>query len=284
MSKKMFIIIGAFVLLILINSVLFTVDEKEQAIILQFGKPLRVIQEPGLNVKIPFIQVIEYFEDRLLEYDSAPTEIITEDKKTLVVDNYACWKITEPLKFMQAVHDENGAQSRLDDIVYSELRVELGRFNLHDVVSSMRDTIMEGVTVRCNLKAQEYGISIVDVRIKRADLPEENEKAVFERMRAERIRQANQYRSEGEEEALKIRAQTDKEKVIILAEAYKKAEADRGDGDSQALKIYADTYQKDPQFYRLIRTLEAYKKTLSNETTVIFSSDSEFMRLLENLR
>lgn len=284
MSKKMFTIIGAFVVLILINSALFTVDEKEQAIILQFGKPVRVIQEPGLSVKIPFIQVIEYFEDRLLEYDSAPTEIITEDKKTLVVDNYACWKITDPLKFMQAVHDENGAQSRLDDIVYSELRVELGRFILHDVVSSMRDTIMEGVTVRCNIKAQEYGISIVDVRIKRVDLPEENEKAVYERMRAERIRQANQYRSEGEEEALKIRAQTDKEKVIILAEAYKKAEADRGDGDSQALKIYANAYQQDPQFYRLIRTLEAYKKTLIDGTTVIFSSDSEFMRLLERLK
>ena len=220
----------------------------------------------------------------LLEYDSAPTEIITKDKKTLVVDNYACWKITDPLKFMQAVHDENGAQSRLDDIVYSELRVELGRYNLHEVVSFLRDTIMEGVTVRCNEKSQEYGISIVDVRIKRADLPEENEKAVFERMRAERIRQANQYRSEGEEAALKIRAQTDKEKVIILAEAYEKAEADRGGGDSQALKIYADAYQRDPQFYKLIRTLEAYKKTLVDGTTVIFSTDSEFMRLLEHLK
>jgi len=285
MNKKVIIIVVTLIVLfIILNLSLFTVDEKQQAIILQFGEPIRTIQEPGLNAKIPFIQTVSYFEDRLLEYDAAPTEIVTKDKKNLVIDNYARWEISDPLTFMQAVRDEIGAQSRLDDIVYSELRVELGRYNLIDIVSVHRDTIMGVITKRCDEKSQKYGISIVDVRIKRADLPVENEKAVFSRMRAERIRQANQYRSEGAEEALKIRAQTDKEKVIILAEAYKIAETNRGEGDARALKIYADAFQKDPTFYRFLRTLEAYKKTLNNNTTIVLSTESEFFRLLESLK
>ena len=285
MNKKIIIIVGTLIVLfIILNLSLFTVDEKQQAIILQFGKPIRTIQKPGLNAKIPFIQTVSYFEDRLLEYDAAPTEIVTKDKKNLVIDNYARWQITDPLAFMQAVRDENGAQLRLRDIVYSELRVELGRYDLIDIVSVHRDTIMEVVTEKCNEKSQKYGINIVDVRIKRADLPVENEKAVFQRMRAERIRQANQYRSEGAEEALKIRALTDKEKVIILADAYKIAETNRGEGDARALKIYADAFQKDPTFYRFLRTLEAYKKTLNNNTTIVLSTESEFFRLLESIK
>lgn len=285
MNKKIIIIVGTLIVLFIILSLsLFTVDEKQQAIILQFGEPIRTITEPGLNAKIPFIQTVSYFEDRLLEYDAAPTEIVTKDKKNLEVDNYARWEITDPLTFMQAVRDENGAQLRLRDIVYSELRVELGKYDLIDIVSVHRDTIMEEITKRCDEKSQKYGINIVDVRIKRADLPVENEKAVFQRMRAERIRQANQYRSEGAEEALKIRALTDKEKVIILADAYKIAETNRGEGDARALKIYADAFQKDPDFYRFLRTLDAYKKTLNNNTTVVLSTESEFFRLLESLK
>ncbi len=285
MNKKIIIIVGTLIVLfIILNLSLFTVDEREQAIILQFGEPIRTIQEPGLNAKIPFIQTVSYFEDRILEYDAAPTEIVTKDKKNLVIDNYARWKITDPLQFMQAVRDENGAQLRLRDIVYSELRVELGRYDLIDIVSVHRDTIMKEITTRCDEKSQKYGISIIDVRIKRADLPVENEKAVFQRMRAERVRQANQYRSEGAEEALKIRALTDKEKVIILADAYKIAETNRGEGDARALKIYADAFQKDPTFYRFVRTLEAYKKTLNNNTTIVLSTESEFFRLLESVK
>lgn len=285
MNKKIIIIVGTLIVLfIILNLSLFTVDEKQQAIILQFGEPIRTIQEPGLNAKIPFIQTVSYFEDRLLEYDAAPTEIVTRDKKNLVIDNYARWKISDPLQFMQAVRDENGAQLRLRDIVYSELRVELGRYDLIDIVSVRRDTIMEEITKRCDEKSKKYGISIVDVRIKRADLPVENEKAIFQRMRAERVRQAKQYRSEGAEEALKITALTDKEKVIILAEAYKIAETNRGEGDARALKIYADAFQKDPTFYRFLRTLEAYKKTLNNNTTIVLSTESEFFRLLESIK
>lgn len=285
MNKKIIIIVGTLIVLfIILNLSLFTVDEKQQAIILQFGEPIRTIQEPGLNAKIPFIQTVSYFDDRLLEYDVAPTEIVTRDKKNLVIDNYARWRISDPLQFMKAVRDENGAQLRLRDIVYSELRVELGRYDLIDIVSVKRDTIMEEITKRCDEKSQKYGISIVDVRIKRADLPVENERAVFLRMRAERIRQANQYRSEGAEEALKIRALTDKEKVIILADAYKIAETNRGEGDARAIKIYADAFQKDPTFYRFVRTLEAYKKTLNNNTTIVLSTESEFFRLLESIK
>jgi len=285
MNKKIIIIVGTLIVIfIILNLSLFTVDEKQQAIILQFGEPIRTIQEPGLNAKIPFIQTVSYFDDRLLEYDVAPTEIVTRDKKNLVIDNYARWRISDPLQFMKAVRDENGAQLRLRDIVYSELRVELGRYDLIDIVSVKRDTIMEEITKRCDEKSQKYGISIVDVRIKRADLPVENERAVFLRMRAERIRQANQYRSEGAEEALKIRALTDKEKVIILADAYKIAETNRGEGDARAIKIYADAFQKDPTFYRFMRTLEAYKKTLNNNTTIVLSTESEFFRLLESIK
>jgi len=285
MTKKyrLILIIAGVVFILLIAS-LFTVDETKQAIILQFGKPVRVISASGLNIKIPFLQTARFFEDRIVEYDSAPTEIVTKDKKNLVIDNYARWRITDPLKFMQAVRDESGAQRRLDDIVYSELRVELGRYNLNEIVALKRDTIMDEVTERCNVMAQEYGISIVDVRIKRADLPEENEKAVFDRMRAERLRQANQYRSEGEEEALMIRAQTDKEKVIILADAYKIAETNRGEGDASALKIYADAFQKDPAFFRFVRTLEAYTKTLNNNTTIVTSTETDFFKLLDKIK
>ena len=154
---------------------------------------------------------------------------MTKDKKNLVLDNYAKWRISDPLKFLQTVGAENGASSRLDDIIYSELRVELGKYDLIEIVASHREQIMEKVTENSNTKALEYGIKVIDVRIKRADLPQENEKAVFERMRAERKRQANKYRSEGAEEALKITAQTDKEKVIILAEAYEKSEKIKGD-------------------------------------------------------
>ena len=284
MNKKIILVLIILAIIILLKFSLFAVDETRQAIVLQFGKVVRVIREPGLNIKTPFLQTVRYFEDRIIEYDSAPTEIITKDKKNLFLDNYARWRITDPLKFMQTVRDENGAQRRLDDIVYSELRVELGRYDLNEIVSVRRDTIMHEVTERCNEMAQEYGISIIDVRIKRADLPEENEKAVFDRMRAERLREANRYRSEGEEEALKIRAQTDKEKVIILADAYKIDETNRGEGDAQALKIYADAFQKDPTFFRFVRTLEAYTKTLNNNTTIVISTESEFFRLLDKLK
>lgn len=264
--------------------VTFTVDERESIVITQMGKPVRTVVEPGLHFKLPYpFQTVHVFEDRLLEYDSAPTEIITKDKKNLVVDNYASWRIVDPLKFMQTVGTEIGAQSRLDDIVYSELRVELGARDLHEIVAVSRAEIMEIVTEKCYQKTLEYGIEVADVRIKRADLPEENEKYVFDRMRAERTRIANQYRSEGNEEATKIKAETDRDRTLILAEAYRKAQEIRGEGDAEALKIYANAYQRDPYFYEFTRSLEAYEKSLSQKAVVILSTDSELFKFMERL-
>jgi membrane protease subunit HflC len=280
MRKGTFLILIIIAVLILANLTLFTVDETKQAIVLQFGKPVRAIKESGLNWKLPFIQNVRYFEDRLLIYDSAPTEIITKDKKTLIVDNYARWRIINPLTFLQTVRDINGAQTRLDDIVYSELRVDLGLFNMSEIVSEKRESIMERVTKICNEKANTYGIEIVDVRIKRVDLPPENEKYIFERMKAERERIAKQYRAEGEEESAKIIAETEKEKTVILAEAYKTAQILKGEGDAEAAKIYTESFNQDAEFYKFFRTLEAYKNTFKDKTTLLFSSESEFLKYL----
>jgi len=280
MKKGTMVIIIIIALLILANLTLFIVDETKQAIVLQFGKPIRVITEPGLNFKLPFIQNVVFFEDRLLVYDAAPTEIITKDKKTLIIDNYARWKIIDPLKFLQTVRDLNGAQARLDDIVYSELRVDLGLFNMSEIVSEKRESVMKRVTNISNEKANTYGIEIVDVRIKRVDLPPENEKYIFERMRAERERIAKQYRAEGQEESAKIIAETEREKTVILAEAYKTAQTLKGEGDAEAIRIYAESFKQDPDFYKFYRTLEAYKNSFKEKTTVLLSTDSEFLKYL----
>ncbi|MFQ6673359.1 MAG: protease modulator HflC, partial [Fidelibacterota bacterium] len=207
--------------------------------------------------------------------------IISADKKRLEVDNYARWRINDPLRFYQAVRTINGGLNRIDPIVYSELRVELGKHVLSEIVDKRRERIMELVTEETRDKLEEYGIEIIDVRVKRADLSLENEKAVFDRMRAERSRQAKQYRSEGEEEALKIRAETDKEKTIILAEAYKQSQSIRGEGDAKAVEIYAKAFQSDPRFYEFVRTLETYQKVIDDNSTLILSTDSELLDLLK---
>ena len=265
---------------IVLGNSLYRVWETEQVVITKFGKPVATITEPGLKFKVPFIYKTNFFENRLLDYDSAPTEILTMDKKTLIVDNFAKWRIINPLLFLQTVQNENGAQTRLDDIIYSELRAEIGRNIFHDIISGKRVDIMKEVTRQCDVKAEEYGIEIVDVQIKRADLPQENERAIYDRMTAERNRIASQYRSEGEEEALKIRAETDKEAAIIIAEAEKKAEEIKGDGDAQATAIYADAYNRDKAFYSFMRTLQAYEKTIDSTTTLIMSPSAEFFEYL----
>lgn len=281
------LIIGAFVVVILLYllgiSPFFVVDITETALVVQLGKPVRNVTEPGLYIKIPFIQEITYFDKRLLGYDSPPEDVITQDKKTIVIDNYAKWRILDPLKVYQAFGSQRGALRRLHDIIYSELRVELGRHDLSEIVSETRADIMRVVTKRSNAKAGEYGIEIQDVRIKRADLPEQNEKAVFQRMQAERERQAKQYRAEGEEEAEKIRSEAEKDREIILAEAYRESEELRGKGDAQAFKIYASAYKKDPGFFEFTRSMEAYKKSLADKsTTVIMGPDAEFFKYLKS--
>ncbi len=278
-------IIALFALVVLILLIaaaaatsLFTVDETEQAIITQLGKFVKEVKEPGLHFKVPLIQTAHIFEARVLEYDAAAAKIITDDKKHLVIDNYARWKIIDPLKFYQTVGNEFGAQSRLDDIVFSEMREELARHSLTEIVSVNRQQIMDKVAAQCDQKAVEYGIHVIDVRIKRADLPEEVTHSVFARMKAERERIAKKYRSEGEEEAVKIQAQTDKDKIILLADAYRDAEKLKGEGDAGALKTYAQAYENDPEFYSFLRTLEAYENSLGEGTTIVLPGDSEFFQ------
>jgi membrane protease subunit HflC len=279
MNKKL--IVGILIIVIIavgLSTSLFTVDETEQAIVTQLGKFIREVKQPGLHFKIPLIQREHKFEARVMEYDAAAAKIITDDKKHLVIDNYARWKIIEPLKFYQTVGNEFGAQSRLDDIVFSEMREELARHTLTEIVSVNRQQIMHKVAEQCARKASEYGIRVIDVRIKRADLPQEVTHSVFDRMKAERQRIAKKYRSEGEEEAVKIKAQTDKDKTILLADSYMQAEKTKGEGDAEALKIYAQAYEKDPEFYSFVRTLEAYEKSLGKGTTIVLPFDSEFFQ------
>jgi membrane protease subunit HflC len=281
--KALVLLIIVLIIGIYIFKPLYTVDETEQAVVLEWGvNPVKVAKEAGLHFKWPWpYQSIIKFEKRLLQYDAQPREIITKDKKTLILDNYARWRIEDPIKFLQTVKNEPGAQSRIDDIVYSELRVETASHDQIEVIAQQRETIMKEVTERCNQKAKEYGIEIVDVRIKRADLPQENEQSVFQRMVAERERQAKKYRSEGQSEATRIRAEADRESRIIISEAYKQAQITKGEGDAHAIKIYGQAYDQDPDFYSFIRTLETYDKSLNQKTTGVFSTDSEIFKLFE---
>ena len=281
MNKKVIIpVVIIIVIAAILAGSLFTVDEKEQAIVTQLGKFIREVKQPGLHVKIPLIQTVHKFEDRVLEYDAEARPIITSDKKHLDIDNYARWKIVDPLKLYQTVRNEFGANLRLDDIVFSEIREEIARHTLTEIVSVNREAIMEKVHKQCNAKARDYGLEVIDVRIKRADLPVEVARSVYARMQAERQRIAKKYRSEGEEEAVKIRAQTNKERTILLADSYRQAQKLKGEGDAEAIKIYAQAFEKDPEFYSFVRTLEAYQRSLGKGTTIILPGDSEFFQYL----
>ena len=273
-------IIGLVLIASLISTSMFTVHLTQTAVLIELSKPKDIITEPGLYFKIPVLQKVRYFSKQLLDNDSPPTEVITRDKKNLLIDNFSLYRIVDPLKFLETVRTENGARARLDDIVYSELRVEIGTHDLMDVVTENRNLIMAKVTAQSNIKAAEYGIEMADVRIKRVDLPPEIANSIFNRMRTERQRIAMEYRSEGKEESTKIRAQTDKEKTILIAEAYKQEQTIRGQGDGLSTKIYADSFSKDPKFYNFIRSMEAYKKSLKTGTTILLSEDSEFLNFL----
>ena len=262
-------------------STIIIVDETEQIVILQFGKPIRTITEPGLNWKFPApFQTSDTFEKRLLEYDVPPEEILSRDKKSLIIDNYVRWKITDPLLFLKTVKAVPTAKTRLDDIVYSELRQELGNHDMVEIITENRELIMNKVTIASNEETSKFGIEIVDVRIRRVDLPQENEASIYARMEAERKRQANKFRSEGEEEAQKIRAATDRDKTVLLAEAYKQAQKIRGQGEAVALDIYATAFSKDPSFYEFQKTLETYEKIIDEQTTLVLPADSKLFKTL----
>lgn len=282
MDRRWVAVVAVLVLLIAVwNTVFFTVPTWMQAVVLQLGEPVRTVREPGLYVKIPFIQSVLYFDRRLLEYDASPKELLTRDKQQLVVDNYTRWKIIDPLKYYQAVRDEAGAQSRLDDIIYSNLRENFGRQTLLEILSTKREELMADITRKSNEATRDYGIEVVDVRVKRADLPEKNEQNVFGRMRTERERLAKKYRAEGDEEARKITSGAEKDVRVLLAEAQRDAEIARGQGDAEAVRIYADAYGRDPDFFSLTRTLDAYRRALPDSTSLVISPDSQFLRFLQ---
>jgi membrane protease subunit HflC len=270
---------------VLIAAVFYAVGEGELAIITQFGRPVRIVRQSGLHVKWPWQSRI-ILDGRLQSFNPMPSEMLTRDKKNLVVDSFVMWRIGDPQRFLQAVVDAAGAESRLQDIVRSELSIALGSSDLTSLVSTSEaqvriNEMLADVTTRCAAAARDqYGIQVVDVRLRRINLPEENKESVFARMRAERERIARQYRAQGTQEGTRIRAEADREKTQILARAYEQAERIRGEGDARAMRIYASAYNRDPKFYKMTRTLDAYRKFLNDKTTVVLSSDSELMRLL----
>ncbi len=286
MSKIIMIILAVVIAIagVAATSAIFTVDERQQALVLRFGDPQRTISEPGLNFKMPFLDEVRYFDKRILDYDAPPEEVIASDKKRLVVDAFTRYKITDPLKFAQAVRDESIANSRLGNVVNSALRRTLGEVELLAVLSKDRSQLMREIRFRVNEEATNFGIEIVDVRIKRADLPEANSQAVYNRMKAEREREAKEARARGDEESQKIRADAERQRTVLLAEAKKQANILRGEGDAIRNRVFADAYRQDPEFFAFYRSLEAYRTALSSQdTTMVLSPDSEFFRYFNDL-
>ena len=262
---------------------LFTMDERQQGLVLQFGEPKRVIQTSGLHFKLPLIQNVVRYDVRILEYDLPIEEVIAVDKKRMLIDSFTRFKITDPLEFYKTVGTESSVRNRLNSNVISSLRRVVGRVTLEELLSEERSNIMENIKVEVNNEASRFGIEVVDVRIRRADLPEANSQAIYERMISERVREAKEFRAKGSEIAQKIRAEADKERTVILAEATKKSEILRGEGESESVNIYADAFQQDPEFYSFYRSMQAYGNVLGEDgTTMILSPDSEFLEFFNN--
>ncbi|MGA1597712.1 MAG: protease modulator HflC [bacterium] len=259
----------------------YVVDRTQHAIEIQLGDPHEVHLEPGLKFKLPFVSQVNYLDNRLLSYDADPGSVFTKDKKEMVVDTYAKWKISDPLRFYETVKTVSNAQARLDDIIYSQTREVLGQHTLTEIVSGNRRDIREQITAKSRDNAKAFGIEVADVRVKRADLPESNSIAVFGRMEAERKREAKRYRSEGEERALEIRSEADRDRIKIISEAKREAEILRGSADADATKIYADAYSKDPEFFAFLRSHDVYREAISQDTTLLFSSERDLFRFLK---
>ena len=258
---------------------IFIVKEVNQAIVLQFGDPKRIILKPGLNFKIPFIQNVVYLDKRILNLDNDPEEVIAADQKRLIVDAFARFKIVDPLKFYISVGNERVARSRLSTIINSRIRGVLGTQELATLLSTDRARQMQIIQSHVNEEAKNFGINIVDVRIKRADLPPANSEAIYKRMQTEREREAKEFRAQGAEIAQKIRSTADKDVTVILAQANKKSEIMKGEGDGQRNKIFADAFGRDPQFFAFYRAMQAYEKALiGGETSLVLSPDSDFFK------
>ena len=279
--NRLLAIIGVVVVAagILLTSSFFIVDQTEQALVLQLGEVRRVIREPGLQMKVPFVQNVIYYDKRVLDFEPPPEEVIVSDQKRLVVDSYTRYAITNPLQFYQTAGNEAGMRARLNALVNGSLRRVLGSVTLNDVLSDKRPAIMRQIRDEVGNEAKPFGISVVDVRLRRADLPVENSEAIYARMQSEREQQARQYRGEGAEAAQNVRANAERERTVILAEAQRDAQRVRGDGDAKAVKLYGDAFGKDIQFFSFYRSLQAYRDALSDrDTSFVLSPEGNFFR------
>lgn len=275
--KIAFAVAAAAVVIVLANS-LYVVSQVEQAIVLQFGEPVRVVKDAGLKIKVPFIQKVVFYDNRLLNLDPPAQEVVLNDKKRLDVDSFTRYRIVEPLRFYKTVRTEMQARSKLEEIVNSSVRKILGRITLQELLSQQRTQIMADISNAVKIDAEQIGVNVADVRIRRADLPLEVLQAINARMKAERERDAKEFRATGQQEAQKIRATAEKEKTVIIAEAEKQAQIIRGQGDQQAVAIWNNAAGVDPQFYAFYRSLEAYKNALADKenTSMVLAPTSEF--------
>lgn len=285
MSKRL-VILGVLVLILAVvgSASLFTVHQTQQALVLQFGEWKRTVQKPGLNVKVPFVQNVVMIDRRVLDIDPPVEQVILADQKRLEVDAFARYRIADPLRFYQSVGTEANAETRLSAVVNSALRRVLGNVTLLAVLSEERARVMTDIRTQVNQEAQRFGIEIVDVRIRRADLPEATSQAVFERMRSEREREAREARAQGQEQAQQIRSRAERERTVILAEAQRDAQVLRGEGDNQAIRILADAGARNPEFYQFYRSLEAYRQALRQDNTaLVLSPDNDFLRFFDSM-
>ena len=286
MKRTILMIMIALLVIVASGLIFYQVDEREYVVITQFGDPIKAIKEAGLNWKWPDpIQSVNRYDNRLKTYELGETEYLTEDKKNVMVDSYLVWKIHDPIKYMRTVKSRIGAETRLADILSSEIGIGAGKYDLSSLISIDLEKIKFGqmmveVKEEISRKAKDYGIEIADVKVTLLNFPERNKLSVFRRMKAERERIAKGYRSEGTEKGIKIRADADKQRQILLSEAYETAQKIRGQGEAIAIKTYAEAYEKDIKFYELIRTLESYEKFIDGKTTVVLSADSELLKFI----
>jgi modulator of FtsH protease HflC len=271
--------VAAVVALFLLLNALYTVHQTQQALVLQFGNPVRIVQDPGLHLKVPFVQQVDYFENRVLDFDAPSVELVLGDQKRLVVDAFARYRITDALRFRQSVGNESSFRGRLEPIVFSSLRSVLGEAPLFTILSQDRTQLMNRIKTEANKSLAGFGVELVDVRIKRADLPPENSQAVFQRMQTERQREAKELRAQGAEVGQRIRARADRERRVLIAEAERESSIARGQGDAEAIRIFAEAFGQDPEFFDFYRSLQAYREALGDgATSFVLSPDSEFFR------
>ncbi len=281
MNKAFMAVLGVLVLGggIVASSALFTVSETEQAIVMQFGNPKNTITEPGLHIKVPFIQNVKYFDRRILDLDPRPEQVLLLDQKRINVDAFARYRITDPLEFYKTLRTEAAFRDQVGRILNSSVRNSMARSTLSDLLSEKRDSTMAEIESRLAAETKDYGIEIVDVRVGRTDLPPEISQTVYNRMRSDRVKEANQLRADGDKAKLTIESQADRQKTVILAEAQRQAQILRGEGDAERNRVLGEAYGKDPEFFAFYRSMTAYRESLgSGDTNLVLSPDSDFFR------